>query len=115
MNNELNMVIYDKFYGEAERRGLVWILSAWLLKEGMITEEQDEYDGGEEAFSRDWPHSDAVRKVLMYELQIFTYRRMNGGWGEVIDYFHHERNRFSNEYREATGYQIDTKQEDLIW
>lgn len=112
----LSEAIYEKFYGEATRRGLVWTLQGWAVKNGLFTEEDIEEDDRPFCEWLDgFEHADAVQKILAYEISFFVYRHLNGPWGEMVDFFLHERNRFCNEYREATGYQVEGNDDELLY
>ena len=83
-------------------------------KQGLFTEDEiSEDDHAYCEWSENFEHADAVKKVLNYEIAYFIFRRLNGTWGEVVDFFWYERNRFINEYREKTGYQIVGNTVDL--
>ena len=102
----------DTFYLEANRRGIVWTLYDLAVRDGL-------YDGDDEDFVPDAipdfkAHGQAIEHVMQMEVAHFVFRHLNGPWGEVIDGMIGNRNRFCNEYREKTGYQIDTRQDDIL-
>jgi hypothetical protein len=115
-NIELGHLIYEKYYGAAKRRGLIWTLQDWAIKNGLFTEEEIYEDDRPYCEWEDgFEHADAVKTVLAYEITFFIYRHLNGPWGEMLDFFHYGKNKFCNEYREKTGYQIIGNDEDLLY
>lgn len=105
-------LIYEKFYVAAEQAGIVWTLNQLGIRDGLLDPEDEEDPMNVPLYHE---HGQAIRHVLEMEISIFVFRRLNGCWGEVIDGMQNRINIFTNEYREKTGYQIDTKQKDLIW
>lgn len=105
--------IYDRFYEGARRVGLVWTLEALGHRDGLMSDDDENDDPYTVPLFAE--HGEAIRHVLEMEIAIFVFRRLNGCWGEVIDGMRDARGRFINKYREKTGYQIDTDQENLIW
>lgn len=106
-------LIYERFYLAARESGIVWTLTDLARRDGL-------FSGPDEEFSPDAipgyrEHGQAIEHVMQMEVTIFVFRRMNGPWGEVIDGMLMNRNRFSNEYRERTGYQIDTGQDEKVF
>lgn len=102
----------DNLYLEAKRRGIVWTLYDLAVRDGL-------YDGDDADFNPDAipdfkAHGQAIAHVMHMEVAHFVFRRLNGPWGEVIDGMIANRNRFCNAYREQTGYQIDTRQDDIL-
>lgn len=111
---DLDLHVYSKFYVAAQKAGVVWTLYSWAIKQGLFKEEdllKDDHPYCE--WADNFEHADAVQTVLAYEIAYFVFRRLNGTWGEMVDFFYHERNRFTNEYREKTGYQIVGNDVDL--
>lgn len=105
---DLRTAIFDKYYGEAERRGLFWTSEDWaktqVKRENFETDY--EHESACEDFVEKFEHIEAIKKLLAYEISIFVYRHLNGPWGEILDFFKYERNSFCNQYREKTGYQL---------
>lgn len=104
---DLDLHVYAKFYCAAKRAGIVWTLRDWAVKNGLFKEEDlliDDHPLCE--WQDNFEHADAVKTVLAYEIAYFVFRRLNGTWGEMVDFFDSERNYFINTYREKTGYQI---------
>jgi hypothetical protein len=111
MDFHLNSAMYQRFYEGAKNAGLLFDINNWMANRHPEASE-DEIEDLIEAFE----HADAVTKVLAYELSYYVFRHMPGPWGHLIDFFEHERNRFCNEYREKTGYQvIGNPDEDVSW
>lgn len=109
---DLSIAIYNRFYLTAERAGIVWTLYSLAIRDGLIDPEVNDDPYSAPLIKE---HGDAIRRVLEMEIAIYVFRRLNGCWGEVVDGMRDSRNEFINQYREKTGYQIDTKQIDLIW
>lgn len=110
--NDLNLLIFEKFYLAAKERGIVWTLNDLAVRDGLFAGEDEDFDPDSIPEYRE--HGQAIEHVLHMEVSFFVFRRLAGPWGEVIDGMIGNRNRFSNEYRERTGYQIDTEQDDLL-
>ncbi len=110
---DLGNIVYARYYGEAKKRGIVWTLYGLAERDGFMPEDPDDFV--EDHVPDFKEHGQAIEHVLQMEISIFVFRRLNGPWGEVIDGMRGNRNRFCNEYREKTGYQIDTRQDDLIY
>lgn len=111
---ELDSAIYNKYFAEAKRLGVVWTLRDWAVKEGLfIAEEIEKDDHAYCEWENNFEHAHAVKKILNYEIAYFVFRRLNGCWGEVTDFFWRERNRFCNEYRSETGYDVVGNSVDL--
>lgn len=109
---DLNQLIFDMYFGAAKNAGIVWTLQDLAERDGL-------YDGLDEDFDLDdipefAEHGDAIEHVMYLEISYFVFRHLNGPWGEVVDGLLRARNQFSNDYRKKTGYQIDTKQNDLL-
>ena len=75
-------------------------------RKGLAFEDEDAYTNPEIN-----EHGQAIEAVLTYEIAIYVFRRLNGPWGEVLDELYRLRSSKINEYREATGYNIDTENE----
>lgn len=110
---DLGVLIYQRYYAEAKKIGIVWTLYDLAVRDGL-------FSGPDDAFSEDdipdyAEHGQAIAHVMQMEIAHWVFRKLNGAWGEVVDGMIWNRNVFCNEYREKTGYQIDTKQDDLIY
>lgn len=107
---QINEIIFSKYYGEAKKRNLMWTLPDWMERN---------YPDASESMIEDLcethPHRDAIQKFLAYEITFFVYRRLNGPWGEMVDFFMGERNKFANEYRTKTGYQLTGNNESDLY
>lgn len=101
-NGDISWEIYMKYYQQAISEGLVW--TAYAYAETQLPPDATEEEI--EKFIEEHPHMDAIVKVLTMEITIWVFRRLNGPWGEVIDHFRDERNKFINGYRHLTGYDI---------
>ncbi len=101
--------IFNRYYQKASSLGIVWTLGGWAEK-NVFSENDNVTDEELEVAIEDWcetfEHREALQKLLAYEISYFIYRRLNGPWGEMVDWFWHERNRHVNEYREKTGYEL---------
>lgn len=103
-----------RIYQEAISKGVIWNLQHWAIKQGFFTEEEIEKDDGPYCEWVDkFEHAEAIKRVLAYEIAYFVFRRTNGLFGEMTDFFWYGRNRFTNEYREKTGYEIIGNTVDL--
>jgi len=111
--HQLAMAIVERFHDGAQKAGIVWTLADLGHRDGLMSDDDESDDPYSVPLFAE--HGTAIRHVLEMEIAIFVFRRLNGCWGEVVDGMHDARCRFINEYREKTGYQIDTKQENLIW
>lgn len=110
----IDLVIYQKFYQAAKDAGVVWTLTNWAIKQGLFTKEEIEKDDHAYCVWADkFEHADAVKTVLAYEIAYFVFRRLNGCWGEMVDFFYYEKNHFINTYREQTGYEVIGNDVDL--
>ncbi len=106
----IDQEIFKKYYEGALADGLIWTLTDYALKKGYAEDEDDEgfYDHPEIK-----EHGDTIKTVLTLDISIYVFRRLNGPWGEVIDALMGHRNRLVNQYRDTTGFQVVTGNEDL--
>lgn len=104
----IDAAVYERYYAGARRAGYAITIGDWAVRAGLITAEQREKRGFDASNVPDFPHIQAIEKVLALEVAVFVFRRLNGPWGEIVDILGAERSRFCNEYRQITGYQIDT-------
>ena len=49
-----------------------------------------------------------MQNILTIEISLYVFRNLHGTWGEVVDNLSNQRISQINNYREKTGYQIDT-------
>ena len=106
---EVRQIIYQKYYGEAKRGGIIWTMMDWAetqLNEDDYNTDED-YQLAVESLSENFEHREALEALLAFEVSIFVYRFLNGPWGEMVDFFKRQRNVHCNEYREKTGYQLE--------
>jgi len=113
VNLDLSEAIYRKYYLEAKSRGIVWTAYDYAVKKGLYS--GDDYDFNEEDIPELKEHGEAIKEVMACEIGLFVFRRLNGPWGEITDQMVRMRNRITNEYREKTGFQIETGNEDELW
>lgn len=109
---DLDLHVFEKFYLAAKERGIVWTLYDLAVRDGLFSGPDEDFCADSIPEYRE--HGQAIEHVMQMEVASFVFRRMNGPWGEVVDGMLGNRNRFSNDYRERTGYQIDTQQDDEI-
>lgn len=109
----LRQLIYEKYYQAAQNKGIVWTLYDLAVRDGLHDGDMDDWSPDDIPEYQE--HGQAIEFVMAMEVTIYVFRRLNGPWGEVVDTMLWNRNRFCNEYREKTGYQIDTKQDHLIF
>lgn len=100
------MILFDAM----KKAGMVWSLYDYAVKHGL-------YDGDDMDFDPDTipvlkEHGQAIQHIMSMEVARVVFRHLPGAWGEVIDDMRGNRNRFTNEYRERTGYQIETLNDD---
>lgn len=92
----------------AKQLGLVFDLMDWAIREGLFTKDEiDEDDSNFCKWMETFEHADAISLVLNYEAAYWVLRHAPGRWGKQADFFINNRNKFINEYREKTGYQIN--------
>lgn len=109
---DLDLHVFEKFYLAAKERGIVWTLLDLAKRDGLFSGPDEDFCADSIPEYRE--HGQAIEHVMQMEVACFVFSRMNGPWGEVVDGMLGNRNRFSNEYRERTGYQIDTEQDELL-
>ena len=106
MTRMIDQLIYQKYYEGAIKDGVIWCINEYAQRKGLAFEDEDAYTNPEIN-----EHGQAIEAVLTYEIAIYVFRRLNGPWGEVLDELYRLRSSKINEYREATGYNIDTENE----
>jgi hypothetical protein len=105
---DLNQAIYEKYYIAAQREGVIWTINDYAVRKGLMKEE-DSDDADAYDIPEIQPHYKAIQAVLTLEISIYVFRRLNGPWGEVIDGLRDIRNTTIREYKEKTGFEIDTE------
>lgn len=109
---DLDLHVFEKFYLAAKEHGIVWTLLDLAKRDGLFSGPDEDFCADSIPEYRE--HGQAIEHVMQMEVACFVFSRMNGPWGEVVDGMLGNRNRFSNEYRERTGYQIGTEQDELL-
>jgi hypothetical protein len=107
----LDVEIFQRYYEGAKRDGVVWTLYDYCERKGYVEDEDEDYWAHPEIAA----HGRAIQDVLTLEIGIYVFRRLNGPWGEVIDNLVSQRTRKINEYREQTGFEIDTGNDEAMW
>lgn len=107
----VDFAIYERFYEGAKRDGISWTVYDYIARKGVEPDEYEDYFEHPEVKD----HVQAIQDVLTLEISIYVFRRLNGPWGEVIDNLVSQRTRKINEYREQTGFEIDTGNEEAMW
>lgn len=102
----------ETLFQEAQQRGIVWTLFDLGVRDGLCEEEDEDLDP--HSLPEYKEHGQAIEHVMQMEIAFWVFRRLPGPWGEVVDGMITNRNRFCNNYREKTGYQIDTRQDHLL-
>ena len=104
-NTNFQLAIYERYYLQAKKENIIWSLSDFALRFGLTTEENaDDWD----SIPLFEQHGKAIQNILTLEISLYVFRNLPGTWGEVVDNLSNQRVSQINNYREKTGYQIDT-------
>ena len=104
MSHNLRLAIYEKYYLQAKKDKIIWTLHDFAIRFGFIKNDDEDL----ESIPIFQQHGKAIQNILTLEISLYVFRNLHGTWGEVVDNLSNQRISQINNYREKTGYQIDT-------